>query len=121
MLVGLELANGADRFLAHAAVDLADSVARFCQSLLNGADHLLGLSAGGLPTRWTGIGLALSCSIIQAHGGNLWFDDTEQGGATFRFTLRPAPHPEPSGSEDSLEEGLYPSSTGERAARGASA
>jgi signal transduction histidine kinase len=69
----------------------------------------------------TGIGLALSCSIIQAHGGHLWFDETEQRGATFRFTLRRAPCPEPSGSEDSLEEGLYPSSTGERAARGASA
>ena len=36
-----------------------------------------------------GMGLALSCTIIEAHGGRLWFDHgTGQDGAIFRFTLR---------------------------------
>ncbi len=34
-----------------------------------------------------GIGLALSRMIIQAHGGRLWAENGEAGGAVFRFTL----------------------------------
>jgi C4-dicarboxylate-specific signal transduction histidine kinase len=38
-----------------------------------------------------GIGLALSCTIIEAHGGRLWTDRASQHeGAVFRFTLRRA-------------------------------
>lgn len=38
-----------------------------------------------------GIGLALSRTIIEAHGGRMWTDRmTQQGGAIFRFTLRRA-------------------------------
>lgn len=34
-----------------------------------------------------GLGLSLSRSIIQAHGGRLWATPNETGGVTFRFTL----------------------------------
>jgi signal transduction histidine kinase len=38
-----------------------------------------------------GMGLALSRTIIEAHGGRIWAERSAQGmGATFRFTLRPA-------------------------------
>lgn len=34
-----------------------------------------------------GLGLSLSRSIIEAHGGRLWAENLQQGGAVFRFTL----------------------------------
>ena len=60
----------------------------------------------------SGIGLTLSRTIVEAHGGQLWFEESQQGSATFRFTLRQAPNPEhPTG------EGAAPSSIREHAAR----
>jgi two-component system, LuxR family, sensor kinase FixL len=38
-----------------------------------------------------GVGLSISRSIIEAHGGRMWADNNEAGGATFRFTLPAAP------------------------------
>jgi two-component system sensor kinase FixL len=35
-----------------------------------------------------GIGLSISRTIIEAHGGQIWVEPTPGGGATFRFTLR---------------------------------
>lgn len=34
-----------------------------------------------------GVGLSISRTIIDAHGGKLWVDDNPEGGATFRFSL----------------------------------
>ena len=34
-----------------------------------------------------GVGLSLSRSIIEAHGGKLWIDKDHQDGALFRFEL----------------------------------
>ena len=34
-----------------------------------------------------GVGLSISRSIIEAHGGRMWAESNPAGGATFRFTL----------------------------------
>ena len=35
----------------------------------------------------TGLGLAVSRGLIEAHGGRIWVENREGGGAVFRFTL----------------------------------
>jgi two-component system sensor kinase FixL len=45
-----------------------------------------------------GVGLSISRSIIEAHGGRMWAEANESGGATFRFTL-------PAASSESLTNG----------------
>lgn len=36
-----------------------------------------------------GVGLSISRTIIEAHGGSLWAESNPDGGAIFRFTIRP--------------------------------
>jgi two-component system sensor kinase FixL len=45
-----------------------------------------------------GVGLSISRSIIEAHGGSMWAESNQAGGATFRFTL-------PAASNESLIDG----------------
>jgi signal transduction histidine kinase len=35
-----------------------------------------------------GLGLSLSRTLIEAHGGRIWAENNADGGATFRFTLK---------------------------------
>jgi two-component system sensor kinase FixL len=37
-----------------------------------------------------GVGLSISRNIIEAHGGRMWADASEEGGAAFHFSLRRA-------------------------------
>jgi signal transduction histidine kinase len=45
-----------------------------------------------------GVGLSISRTIIEAHGGHLRARNAESGGAVFEFTL-PIVSPEPSADE----------------------
>lgn len=38
-----------------------------------------------------GVGLSISRTIVEAHGGRIWAEANPAGGTVFRFTLRPGP------------------------------
>jgi len=41
--------------------------------------------------RGMGVGLSISRTIIETHGGRIWFESNPDGGTIFRFTLRSVP------------------------------
>jgi signal transduction histidine kinase len=53
---------------------------------LQAADHLFDAFSTTKP-EGMGMGLAISRSIIEAHGGRLWSETNNEFGATFQFTL----------------------------------
>jgi len=67
------------------------------QLLVSIHDHGCGIAAPILPRifepffstkpQGTGIGLAICRSIVEAHDGRLWAENSPQGGAVFQFTL----------------------------------
>lgn len=49
------------------------------------------IKGGPAPKPGTGLGLPICRGIVDAHGGRLWLEDYEGGGACFRFTIPPGP------------------------------
>ena len=44
-------------------------------------------AAASAASKMGSMGLAISRTIIEAHGGSLWAEDRNTGGAAFRFTV----------------------------------
>lgn len=75
---------------------------KFRQASGNGGTSR-GLTAAGPATAGTGLGLPICRGIVQTHGGEIWVEDSERGGARLVFALplrelsvEPTPSPEPS-------------------------
>jgi signal transduction histidine kinase len=44
-------------------------------------------AGGGSTSGGQGLGLSISRTIVEAHGGRMWAENSEEGGASFFFTL----------------------------------
>jgi len=64
-------------------------------TLISVEDNGPGISPDTLPTLFNaffsddgmGVGLSISRTIIEAHGGKIWAENRPEGGARFSFTL----------------------------------
>mgnify|MGYP003704967981 CR=1 FL=1 len=90
-----------------AALDLAGKIHRTMDT--RGGIAAYGVPRGGIPAALaerifepfsttkatgTGMGLAMSRSMIEAHGGRIWFASSGDSGTVFRFTLPTTAHHE---------------------------
>jgi two-component system sensor kinase FixL len=94
------MAHSAQRELIASNAKVADDmieVAVFDTGAGIGDDVMSNLFQTFFTTKETGmgVGLSISRSIIEAHGGRMWAESNRSGGATFRFTL-------PAASSESL-------------------
>jgi signal transduction histidine kinase len=48
---------------------------------------------GGSTSGGQGLGLSISRTIVEAHGGRMWAQNADDGGASFFFTLPRADRP----------------------------
>jgi two-component system sensor kinase FixL len=90
------MAHSAQRELIASNAKVADDmieVAVFDTGAGIGDDVMSNLFQTFFTTKETGmgVGLSISRSIIEAHGGRMWAESNRSGGATFRFTLPAAP------------------------------
>src|SRR5579859_7129674 len=49
--------------------------------------RVIGTTRRATSTMGTGLGLAVCRGLVEAHGGHIWAENREGGGAVFRFTL----------------------------------
>jgi two-component system sensor histidine kinase KdpD len=49
--------------------------------------RVLGTKRKGTSAMGSGLGLAVCRGLVEAHGGRIWAENREEGGANFRFTL----------------------------------
>ncbi|HWH18404.1 MAG TPA: PAS domain-containing protein [Allosphingosinicella sp.] len=76
----VEARKASDAFVEVSVADTGDGISPEVRDAL--FSPFQGTKADGL-----GIGLSISRTIIEAHGGKIWAEDRDGGGSVFRFTL----------------------------------
>ena len=98
ILNGMDALNGVGREDRRVTVSVRVDTARTVEIAVSDTGH--GIAAEKLAhvfdpffttkPEGMGMGLPISRTIIESHGGRLWAENNDGGGATFRFTLPPA-------------------------------